>query len=320
MENIGRNRLILEEILEEPFIYRIREAGKRENAYLIVSGEEALAVDPRSAAMLRGIHMLCRGLGAAENNLKIFLTAGCTDDRMDTLLKQLPPQTVVYSGYSSEAKQEGRVHVSDGIVIRPGRSALRCIQTEGCGRGLMSLWLEKKGILFCGDAVGCDHLPPVHMWDNRIDTLGLQFETLRRLRAMPVQMILPGHGEPAGLDDLPGTGGEPLSVPTQAPSSNRSAQGHGFHKHRSFAACAKILDDAVGRYCIRLLEVYQRVPAKGSVPAEQLEEETGSPGVLSFCKYLLYRRYIRYRETESGEAVYERGSQLLTDWGMQQED
>ena len=328
MEKIGRSRLIWEEILENPFIYRIRESGSRENAYLLVSGEEALAVDPRSAEMLRSIRMLCRGIGAAEEKLSLFLTAGCVDDRMAAILKQLPPHAAVYGSFvpcedegdGADDPQILQMQISDGNMIRLGGTILRCIKTEGCARGLMSLWVDKEGILFCGDAVGCDHLPQVRMWDSRVDTLGLQFETLRRLRAMPVRMLLPGHGEPAGLDDLSGPDEELLPGQADPPPSNRSAKGQGAPGREPSAACAAVLDEAVRQYCIRLLEVYQRVPAKGSIPAEKLEKENGSEaaGVLSFCKYLLYRRYLRYRETESGESIYERGSVLLTDWNMRQ--
>ena len=304
MNKIGKTRLIWEEILEEPFIYRIRESGSHENTYLIVSGDEALVIDPRSDAMLFRIRMLCRGLGAAEEKLKLFLTAGCTDGRMDAMLQQLPPHTVVYSACNSDVSADDRrAPVRDGIVLRPGTSVLHCIQTEGCARGLMSLWMDREGVLFCGDAVGCDHLPPVCMWDSRIDTLGLQFETLRRLRALPVQMILPGRGEPAGVDDM-----------------LLQRRRGGFPEPEPSKDCAAVLDDAVRQYCIRILEVYQRVPAKGGISAEKLEKGTAMDPdtALSCCKYLLYRRYLRYRESESGEAFYERGTMLLTDWGMQQ--
>lgn len=340
MKKSTGTRLIWEEILKDPFVYRIREVKSRENAYLIVSGEDALAVDPHSADMLQNILMLCRGLGAEEGKTKLFLTAGTADDRLETLLKLLPAEMTVYiplTAYDGINKEKNavtgelkdtdapeparRVHVSDGTAIRLGRSLLRCIQTEGCRRGLMSLWMEKKGILFCGDAVGCDYLPTVRIWDSRIDTMGLQIETLRRLRSMPVQMILPGHGEPAGLEEPPGADSETAPANAQS-SSNLPAKGRGSCGQGISAACAAVLDDAVTQYCIRILEVYQRVPSRGSIPAELMERqrEDGDDvcSVLSCCKYLLYRRYIRCRETDQGEAVYERGSMLLTDWCMQQ--
>ena len=324
-----RGRLIWEEILEEPFVYRICEAGRRENAYLIVSGDEALAVDPRSAQMLRSINMLSRGLGAAEGRLKLFLTAGCTDERMRLMYRTLPPQTVIYSALSPCEKPESGtedgetdaclVQVFDGSPIPLGSSMLKCIQTEGCSRGLMSLWMEREGILFCGDAVGCDYLPPVQMWDSRIDTLGLQIETLRRLRSMPVQMILPGHGAPAGVEDLPDACTEPPAAQTEPSSSKKPGSERSLRKRGLSPVCAAVLDDTLMKYCIHILEVYQRVPSRGSILVEKMEQEgeNGASSVLSCCKYLLYRKYIRCKKDEEGQAVYERGSILLTDWGMQ---
>ena len=77
-----------------------------------------------------------------------------------------------------------------------------------------------------------------------------------------------------------------------------------------------------GGYCLRILEVYQKVPARGGIRSEEMFQEDESAGIAdteSGLKYLLYRRYIRQTETSDG-FVYERGSRRLTDWNLQEKD
>ena len=56
--------LILEEMRENPFIYRAYFKGDSCNSYLVASMHESLAVDVRSALMRDKLCMLAAGLGA----------------------------------------------------------------------------------------------------------------------------------------------------------------------------------------------------------------------------------------------------------------
>ena len=72
------------------------------------------------------------------------------------------------------------------------------------------------------------------------------------------------------------------------------------------------MDDMLGGYCLRILEVYQKVPARGGIRSEEIFQEDESAGIAdteSCLKYLLYRRYIRQTE------IFDR-LRLLTDLSM----
>ncbi|MDO5131507.1 MAG: hypothetical protein Q4D81_00815 [Eubacteriales bacterium] len=328
-------RFIWEEILPEPAVFRVCEAGSGKNAYFIVSGGESLAVDPQSEEMVRSIERLSGGLGAPPEKMQIFLTQGCRDADMEKMIESLRSESVVYTGASGEPERTvgtggpaRMTVVSDGNKICIGRRFFQCIRLEGHARGLTGLWLPEEGVLFSGEAVGCDYLPDVPAWDDRIDTLGLQVETLRRIGNLPVRLILPGQGMPAGLETYGDKDDSRIS-----------------------SACASVLENMLRQYCVHILETYQQIPARGSIAPEQLEKagrgkagnkigsEAGSgeearrdiqaaekernPGTgdmaASCRKFLLYRKYIRQKEDEEGRIIFERGSMYLTDWSLRED-
>ena len=96
----------------------------------------------------------------------------------------------------------------------------------------------------------------------------------------------------------------------------------------------------LAQYAIQILEVYQKVPAFGSIAEEDLlkrqcgerapegagvrgadvrdagPSDTGRCGIESCLRYLLYRKYIRRKEGEPSHFEYRRGSMNLTDWEL----
>ncbi|MBR2729499.1 MAG: MBL fold metallo-hydrolase [Lachnospiraceae bacterium] len=350
-------RMIWEEILERPYIYRIREAGERENAYVLLSEGEVLVIDPRSPAMLRSIRRLACGLLYAEgiehvSKEQIFFTDETLVAGMEDILQE------------SETGRERRTQNADGKekadtglnafanvtantkagTLRIGGVLLCCIRAEGHAPGMRCLWLAEKGILFSGDIVGCDHLPEVPVRDKKVDALGLQIETVRRLRRLPLQMILPGSGRAAGLDEAPERmraqdrgavypadacyrkdAGDERCAGNGKSAGNKKYGGNG----KTAASCARevctaVLDEMIRQYCIRILEVYQKVPLQGSISLDKLKTRMKAAGTgrreekstESICRYLCDRKYIHAREDESGQTLYERGSVFLTDWKL----
>lgn len=186
--------------------------------------------------------------------------------------------------------------VRNGDSIRIGKSLLKVIGMEGCFREQTGLWIPDAGIVFAGEAIRCDRLPPIKSWDSRVDTLAIQIETLRRVRGLEVQCILTGAGPMIGLDNL---------------SEDRQRR-----PEKITPDCEVVLDTLLAGYCTRILEVYQKIPDSGRILAEEITGRDGSPeGAFARCclRYLLYRQYV-VRDKEEENVFYERGSMRLTDW------
>ena len=162
--------LILEEMRENPFIYRAYFKGDSCNSYLVASMHESLAVDVRSALMRDKLCMLAAGLGADPVKMLYFDTGGNSKDS---------------------------IRARDGDKIRVGDIILHCVRSPGAGNGRLSLWIPKHGILLTGEAAGCDPLPKIRDTDDREDMLGLMFETIRFFKSLKPMCILPGKGEAA---------------------------------------------------------------------------------------------------------------------------
>ena len=53
MTNNSRKRLIWEEIMRDPDIYRVCEAGSSSNSYVFFSGEDVVVIDMEYAASVK---------------------------------------------------------------------------------------------------------------------------------------------------------------------------------------------------------------------------------------------------------------------------
>lgn len=319
--DLQRARLVWEEIMREPDIYRVYEVGSCLNSYLFLSGEDAVVIDPCSEDMLRRIFRLVRMLGAGGGNIRVYLTRPCGGEIYAAAMSdpvfdpakislyccddpygEMPSVNSMDRELCGGAEQADEAEpqllwtqVRDGDIFRIGEKALRVVGLEGCRKGLSGLWFSEGNILFSGGAIGCDELPEVHSWDPNVDTLGLQIEVLRRVRRLHPRCILPLRGSCVGLDRQADEGTDD---------------------------CRRVLDAMLAQYCLRILEVYQEIPAGGLISAARLLGENDlscGAGTESCLKYLLYRKYIRQRESADG-LVYERGSLRLTDWSLQEKD
>jgi glyoxylase-like metal-dependent hydrolase (beta-lactamase superfamily II) len=215
--------------------------------------------------------------------------------------------------------------IRDGDTIRIGDRILCVLNLEGCRKGLTGLWFAETGILFTGESVGSGYLPVVQDWDLKMDTLGLQIEVLRRMINLTPQCILPGCGMLVGIDNLPEPEGNIAGEEIEKTgsdyrnaflSASESVFGKEKEKRRISPECEDVLNVMLTNYCLRILEVYQKIPVQGTIREEELiqPEHAGErASTMSCLKYLLYRKYVRRHETQDGY-LYERGSLRLTDW------
>lgn len=76
-----------------------------------------------------------------------------------------------------------------------GDYQLENIPVPGHTPGNMMLWVEKQGIMFCGDHILFDISPNITPYADIEDSLGNYLNSLRKAQKYPVKLALPGHRE-----------------------------------------------------------------------------------------------------------------------------
>jgi glyoxylase-like metal-dependent hydrolase (beta-lactamase superfamily II) len=90
---------------------------------------------------------------------------------------------------------EPTASVGDGDVIELGDRSFQVLHVPGHTPGSVALWEERTGILFTGDTLYADD-----RMDHDDAEAGAR--SLRRLRALPVRTMHPGHGRSLGSDEF----------------------------------------------------------------------------------------------------------------------
>ena len=85
--------------------------------------------------------------------------------------------------------------LEEGDVVDLGDRAFEVLHTPGHTAGSISLWEERTGTLFSGDAIYVDDKLS---WDDRAAFL----RSLERIRRLPVEVVHGGHGRTFGREDL----------------------------------------------------------------------------------------------------------------------
>lgn len=81
----------------------------------------------------------------------------------------------------------------DHQVLEVGDYRLECIPMPGHTPGQMCFWSEEQGAMFLGDHVLFDITPNITAWPRMEDALGTYLDSLKKIRAYPVRLPLPGH-------------------------------------------------------------------------------------------------------------------------------
>ena len=83
--------------------------------------------------------------------------------------------------------------VEDGFEIIVGDYSFKCLLTNGHTPGHICLYDEKKKLLFSGDHILGKITPNITLWDLGEDVLGCYLQSLERIAALEVDLVLPGH-------------------------------------------------------------------------------------------------------------------------------
>ena len=83
--------------------------------------------------------------------------------------------------------------VKDGDVLSRGGFNFTTVATPGHTAGHTCLYEPEKKILLSGDHIMIDITPNIGCWMEGVDPLNLYLRSLERVRAMEVELVLPGH-------------------------------------------------------------------------------------------------------------------------------
>ena len=84
-------------------------------------------------------------------------------------------------------------HLQEGDVLPIGRYTFRCVATPGHTPGHLCLYETGAKILFSGDHILDTITPNISGWDCEGDSLGEFLESLDKIAAYDIRLILPGH-------------------------------------------------------------------------------------------------------------------------------
>jgi glyoxylase-like metal-dependent hydrolase (beta-lactamase superfamily II) len=92
----------------------------------------------------------------------------------------------------ARTSSEPELELYDRSVVHAGGLSLRVLHTPGHTSGSVCLFEESRGLLFTGDtAFARGTLTDVYESGSRGDHVA----SLKRLRALPARLLLPGHGQ-----------------------------------------------------------------------------------------------------------------------------
>lgn len=117
---------------------------------------------------------------------------GFDREETDRLWNSNPAQTAAPGAWG------GCRYLRDGDELFYGGHRLRCILTPGHTPGHLCLYEPDAGWLFTGDHVLFHISPNICRWESMPDALGSYLESLRRIRDLPVKLLLPAHRRETG--------------------------------------------------------------------------------------------------------------------------
>ncbi len=172
------------------------------NVYSVGEGEIVL-VDAGDAGDADALVSLLQEFGLRLEDVGRVVVTHSHDDHwggLTKLLRLVPLTVMVYrddvSFYRRELdalrglKEYSVVGLGDGDVVEAEGRRLRVIHTPGHDRGSVCLFDEERRVLFSGDTVFASGTTG----SLRSGSIGDLKESLRRLAALKIDIILPGHG------------------------------------------------------------------------------------------------------------------------------
>jgi len=121
-----------------------------------------------------------------------YVQDGFTPEEMEILWTDNPAKA------ASPILYEHYTFIEDGEVLTYGDHRLRCILTPGHTPGHLCLYDPAYKWLFSGDHVLFHITPNICRWTGVEDSLGNYMESLKKVREIDVELLLPAHRQETG--------------------------------------------------------------------------------------------------------------------------
>ena len=125
-------------------------------------------------------------------NYDSYIQDGFTPEEMEYLWTENPAKN------ASPPLYEHYTFVEDGFELDYGDHHLRCILTPGHTPGHLCLYDTKHKWLFSGDHVLFHITPNICRWGGVEDSLGDYLKSLKKVRELEVELLLPAHRQETG--------------------------------------------------------------------------------------------------------------------------
>ncbi|MEU8612285.1 MBL fold metallo-hydrolase [Actinoplanes sp. NPDC048791] len=164
-------------------------------AYILVRNGEAAIVDLGTAGSQSAIEEGLKAAGAGWSSVKHIVLTHLHDDHIGGLAEIAPlVKASIYAGsgdLSSIISDKPLKPLAEGDEV----FGMRVVETPGHTLGHISIFEPATGVLVAGDALrtsnGLERSDPQYTADEAKAN-----DSVRKLAAMDIKAILPGHGEP----------------------------------------------------------------------------------------------------------------------------
>ena len=227
---------VLTQVHSDPAVYRVtmpmlpRHAATT-NAYLVEGTQGWLLIDPGAAnevahgSLLRAVEhlqaevsavylshehadhsgLVARWLGESPLVRSAAAFGPSRVSERFTAAGFAADEVILYAGLQlracpAEVPELPSLLVGDGDQLTLAGLEMQVVATPGHTDGHLCLYLPKSKLLFSGDHVLFE-LPPA-LFSETGDPVANYFESLRRVAALDVETVLPGHGRARGRDEL----------------------------------------------------------------------------------------------------------------------
>ena len=121
-----------------------------------------------------------------------YVQEGFSREEIAALWESNPAQNAGPAAY------DGYAALKDGDTLVCGGHTFQCILTPGHTPGHLCLYEPERRWLFSGDHVLFHITPNICRWSGVKDSLGDYLESLKRVRDLPVELLLPAHRAETG--------------------------------------------------------------------------------------------------------------------------